>query len=56
MAPVLTEAPPFRCHLAELGFCLPDHKARVSGKGLNLGDLYVPSSTETNRFYSAGAR
>lgn len=37
--PVLTQTPPFQCPLAELVFCLPDHKARVSGKGLNLGDL-----------------
>lgn len=56
MAPVLTEAPPFQGHLAELVFCLPGHKARVSGKGLNLGDFSVPSSPEINGCFSAAAR
>lgn len=56
MAPVLTDTPAFQCHLAEVVFCLPDHKARVSGKGMNLGDLSVPSSTEINGCFSAAAR
>lgn len=56
MAPMLTEAPPFQGHLTELVFCLPDHKARVSGKGLNLGDFSVPYSTEINGCFSAAAR